>query len=438
MGEGVCPFENHSLDRSLFSFTACRLQHGADRKIPHLICGKLTKFRSIVAVFMNFMYAVFMDYARKLEIGREGKSLFLFGPRLTGKTYLLRKKFPDAMYYDLLRSDTFLRLSLRPSILREELETQPAGNTVIIDEIQKLPVLLDEVHSLIEDRHLRFILTGSSARKLRRGGVNLLGGRARVLHLHPLVSAEIGEYDLERALTFGTLPAIYDSDDPWDDLRAYCGAYLQEEIAAEGAARKLDAFARFLRSAAIFSGEQVNFEACGSDAAVPSRTVREYFYILSDTLFGEMLEPWRGGKKRKPASAGKYYFFDVGVRNALAGIREVAPGTEKYGKELEHFIYGELRAWLDYTRDNRPLSFWRTQDNKEVDFIIGDEIAVEVKATEMPDRRHLKGLVAIRDEHTFKHRILVCQVPAPRVSEGIEILPVKEFLSRLWQNAYAG
>jgi predicted AAA+ superfamily ATPase len=379
-----------------------------------------------------------MDYTRKLDIDREGRSAFLFGPRLTGKTYLLKKNFPNAKYYDLLRSDTFLRLSLRPSILREELETEPPGSTVIIDEVQKLPVLLDEVHSLIEDKGLRFILTGSSARKLRRGGVNLLEGRARVLRLHPLVSAEIGEYDLERILDFGSLPAIYDSDDPWDDLKAYAGTYLQEEIAAEGAARKLDAFARFLRSAALFSGEQVNYETWGADAAVPPRTVREYFYLLSDTLIGEMLDPWKGGKKRKPASAGKFYFFDVGVRNALAGIHGVAPGTEEYGRVFEHFIYAELRAWLDYHRDDRPLSFWRTQDNKEVDFVIGDEIAIEVKATEMPDHRHLKGLVAIAEEGNFKHRVLICQAMAPRFVKGIEILPAKEFLARLWQNAYAG
>ena len=387
---------------------------------------------------MKFVYTMIMDYARKLDIGREGKSVFLFGPRLTGKTYLLKKSFPNAKYYDLLRSDTFLRLSLRPSVLREELETEARGNTVIIDEVQKLPMLLDEVHSLIEDRHLRFILTGSSARKLRRGGVNLLGGRARMLRLHPLVSAEIGDYDLRRILEFGSLPAIYDSDDPWNDLKAYAGAYLQEEIAAEGAARKLDAFARFLRSAALFSGEQVNYEAWGSDAGVPARTVREYFYLLSDTLIGEIVEPWKGGKKRKPASAGKFYFFDVGVRNALAGVHGIAPGTEEYGKVFEHFIYAELRAWLDYNRDDHFLNFWRTQDNKEVDFVIGDEIAIEVKATEMPDHRHLQGLVAISEEGSFKHRILVCQVPEPRLSKGIEILPVKEFLDRLWGNTYVG
>lgn len=275
-----------------------------------------------------------MEYQRKLAIAQEGKSAFLFGPRLTGKTFLLKKTFPKAAYYDLLHSDTFLRLSLRPSILREELETLSPGATVIIDEIQKLPILLDEVHSLIEEKGLRFIMTGSSARKLRRGGVNLLGGRARTLRLHPLISAEIKNFDLEKALAIGTLPSIYGSVEAWEDLKAYCGTYLQEEIAAESAARKLDAFSRFLRSAALFSGEQVNYEAWGADAMVPSRTVREYFSILSDTLVGEMLEPWKGGKKRKPASAGKFYFFDNGVRNALAGIRSLAQGTEQFGKAL--------------------------------------------------------------------------------------------------------
>jgi predicted AAA+ superfamily ATPase len=349
----------------------------------------------------------------------------------------LKKTFPQATYYDLLRSDTFLRLSLQPSILREELANHPPGTTIIIDEIQKLPLLLDEVHSLIEDKGLRFIMTGSSARKLRRGGVNLLGGRARSLRLHPLVSAEIENFNLEKALTTGTLPSIYNSDEPWEDLRAYCGTYLQEEIAAESAARKLDAFSRFLRSAALFSGEQVNYEAWGSDAMVPARTVREYFSILSDTLIGEMLEPWRGGKKRKPTSAGKFYFFDNGVRNALAGIRSLAAGSEQYGKSLEHLVYCEIRAWLDYSKDDRSLSFWRTTDGKEVDFIIGDDIAIEVKSAAIPETRHQKGLVALADEGAFRHRIIVCQAPAPRESNGMQMLPVMEFLRRLWAGAYS-
>lgn len=386
---------------------------------------------------MDYCYTTSMEYQRKLAIAQEGKSAFLFGPRLTGKTYLLKKTFPQAAYYDLLRSDTFLRLSLRPSLLREELANYSPGTTIIIDEIQKLPLLLDEVHSLIEEKGLRFIMTGSSARKLRRGGINLLGGRARSLRLHPLISAEIGDFNLEKALATGTLPSIYGSDEAWEDLKAYCGTYLKEEIAAESATRKLDAFSRFLRSAALFSGEQVNYEAWGSDAVVPSRTVREYFSILSDTLIGEMLEPWRGGTKRKPASAGKFYFFDNGVRNALVGIRSLAPGTEQFGKSLEHLIYCELRAWLDYTRDDRALSFWRTSDGKEVDFILGDDIAIEVKSAVMPEARDLKGLVSLADEGVFRHRIMACLSPAPRLSNGIEILPILEFLKRLWDGAYA-
>lgn len=377
-----------------------------------------------------------MEYPRKLVISHQGKSVFLFGPRLTGKTFLLKRTFPQARYYDLLKSDTFLRLSQRPSLFREELEHCNAGETVIVDEIQKLPALLDEIHLLIEDRGLRFIMTGSSARKLKRGGTNLLGGRARMAHLHPLVSAEIGTMDMQKALTIGTLPSIYTSEEPWEDLKAYCGLYLQEEIAAEGAARKLDAFSRFLRSAALYSGEQINFETWASDAIVPSRTVREYFYILTDTLVGEMLEPWKHGAKRKPASAGKFYFFDNGVRNALAGIRSLAPGTHEYGKALEHLIYHELRAWLDYTHDDRPLCFWRTTDGREVDFIIGDECAIEVKAAEIPGCRDLKNLAAIAEEATFRHRILVCHAPEPRMVEGMEILPIREFLARLWEGRY--
>ncbi|MCA1951277.1 MAG: AAA family ATPase [Treponema sp.] len=377
-----------------------------------------------------------MEYPRLIEFPAANKSVFLFGPRLTGKTYLLKKRFSDCRYYDLLKSDTFLRLVQRPSILREELATLKEGQRVIIDEIQKFPQLLDEIHGLIEDKHISFIITGSSARKLRRGGVNLLGGRARILNLHPLVSAEIGMVHLERLLLFGSLPAIYTSEEPIQDLHAYCGTYLQEEIAAESAVRKLDAFSRFLRSAALFSGQQINYEAWASDAAVPARTVREYFYLLSDTLIGETLEPWRRGKKRKAAATGKFYFFDIGVRNALANIYHLAPGTAEYGKAFEHFIYQEVRAFLDYTGDFRPLTFWRTTEHLEVDFIIGDDVAIEVKSVSIPDKRNLKGLHAIQEEHTFKHRILVCFAPEPRQVDSIEILPYQEFLNRLWNKAY--
>jgi predicted AAA+ superfamily ATPase len=232
---------------------------------------------------------------------------------------------------------------------------------------------------------------------------------------------------------------MYFSDDPADDLSAYCGTYLQQEIQQEGIVRRIDSFARFLRTSATMNAELLNFEAVASDAAVPARTVREYFGVLSDTLIAEVLEPYRRGTKRKAISTGRLYFFDVGVANALRGSHAIEPGTESWGKALEHFVYTELRAWLSYTRDTRPLSFWRTRHGTEVDFLIGDDVAIEVKATSNPAGRHLSGLRAIADEGTFSHRILVFDGStgaAPRVVDDIDVLPVGVFLQRLWDNAY--
>ena len=383
-----------------------------------------------------------MNVTRSLALENISRSIFLFGPRQTGKTTLLRTQFPQARWYDLLESDTFFRLSAKPRILRDELlaaGAETSDQTVVIDEIQKLPVLLDEVQLLIDRYGIRFVLTGSSARKLTRVGTNLLGGRARVRHLFPLTSRELGAVDLLRILRFGTLPGMYFSDDPADDLSAYCGTYLQQEIQQEGIVRRIDAFARFLRTAASMNAELLNFEAVASDAAVPARTVREYFGVLSDTLIAEVLEPYRRGTKRKAISTGKLYFFDAGVANALRGSHAIEPGTESWGKALEHFVYTELRAWVSYTRDTRPLSFWRTRYGTEVDFVIGDDVAIEVKATSNPADRHLSGLRAIADEGTFSHRILVFDGStdaAPRVVDDIDVLPVGVFLQRLWDNAY--
>jgi len=308
---------------------------------------------------------------------------------------------------------------------------------VIIDEIQKLPVLLDEVQLLIDRHGIRFILTGSSARKMTRAGTNLLGGRARVRHLFPLTSHEIGTVDLNRVLRYGSLPHVYFSDDPADDLSAYCGTYLQQEIQQEGIVRRIDAFARFLRTAATMNAELVNFEAVASDAAVPARTVREYFSVLSDTLITEVLEPYRRGTKRKAISTGKLYFFDIGVANALRGSHSVERGTGAWGKAFEHFVYTEIRAWMSYARDSRPLTFWRTSHGTEVDFVIGDDIAIEVKSTPNPTDRHLSGLRAIGQEREFRHRILVFDGEAgaaPRAVDGIDLMPVELFLQRLWEN----
>jgi len=250
---------------------------------------------------------------RTLDLGSllRKKSHFLLGPRQTGKTTLIRRTLPPrARVYDLLDSATFLALSHNPGRIAEELDLDT--RIVVIDEIQRLPELLNEVHRLIEERNIRFLLTGSSARKLRRGGVNLLGGRARTKYLHPLTYLELGDrFDISRAISRGTIPSIYFSDDPAADLQAYSGTYLQQEVIAEGATRNAPAFSRFLRVAALCNGTIVNYTNVASDAQVPRTTVYEYFEILKDTLVLLELPAWRKSIKRKPLVSSKYYFFDT-------------------------------------------------------------------------------------------------------------------------------
>lgn len=365
------------------------------------------------------------------------KSIFLFGPRQTGKTTLLRRLFPKSPYYNLLHSDLFFRLSARPSLLREELHSHSdIDGPVIIDEIQKLPVLLDEVHALIEENMIKFILTGSSPRKLRRGGYNLLGGRARIHYLHPLVYPELPQFELLTVLRYGTIPSIYFSEEPEEDLRAYCGTYLKEEIQAEGAVRKIENFSRFLETAAFSSAELVNYENIANDCAVPARTVREYFTVLEDTLIAEVIEPYKGGKKRKPVSTGKLYFFDVGVSNILSGRHVEKPKSEAFGKALEQYIYAEIAAYLSYRKDRRKFTFWRTSGGHEVDFVIGDDTAVEVKGSENISERHCKSLLYLAEEAPLKHMVIVSPVKQARTIGNVSVLPVEKFLSNLWNDYY--
>ena len=309
----------------------------------------------------------------------------------------------------------------------------PPAGPVIIDEIQKLPSLLDEVHDLVESPGLRFVLAASSRAKLRRGGVNLLGGRARTRSLFPFVSAELPDWDLMRAINVGGIPSIYLSSDPVEDLRAYCGNYLQLEIQAEGLVRGIEPFSRFLTAAAVSRGQPIVFERLASDAAVPARTVREYFQVLEDTLLGTLLRPFSPRQpRRKPVSHAKLYFFDVGVANVLASTTHIEVGSPAFGPALEQLLFCELRSWLAYTRDHRPLTFWRAADGSEVDFVVGDAVAIEVKATGSVTRRDLSGLRRLAAETPLAHRIVVCREPAARVVDGIRILPVMEFLRALW------
>ncbi len=361
------------------------------------------------------------------------KSHFLLGPRLTGKSHLLHRALPDARIYDLLDHAVYLDLSLHPQRIGEEL--RPGAKLVVIDEIQRLPMLLNEVHRLIEQRGIRFLLTGSSARKLRRGGVNLLGGRARVQHFKPLCFPELGRhFDIQRALQHGLLPSIYFSDDPAADLAAYAGSYLQQEIVAESVTRNVPAFSRFLRVAALCNASVVNFTNLANDAQVPRTTVYEYFEILRDTLLIEEVPAWRASRSRKPLVSSKYYFFDIGVTAHLQR-RPFQPGTPEYGQALETYIAHELFCRRDY-RKGPEVRHWRSASGYEVDFLLGDHTAIEVKGKSTIGGHDLRSLHAIGDERPIRRRICVSLGKRRRNESGIEVLPLEEFLASLWEGEF--
>ena len=364
----------------------------------------------------------------------EKKSHFLFGPRQTGKTSLIQHTLKGVRVYDLLDTSIYLALSQNPGRIEQELT--PKDHVVVIDEIQRLPGLLNEVHRLIETRRIRFLLTGSSARKLRRGGVNLLGGRARTKYLYPFTYKELGEtFDLTRVVKSGLLPSIYFSDNPKADLEAYAGSYLQEEIVAEGAVRNLPAFSRFLKVAALCNGQIVNFTNVSNDAQVARTTVYEYFDILKDTLIVYELPAWRKSKKRKPLASSKYYFFDVGVVSMLQG-RRFRPGTPEFGEAFETYLMHELTSYSHYI-SGETISYWRSTSGFEVDFIVGDHTAVEVKAKENLSAYDLKPLQALAEEKKLKRYLCVSLEPRMRKIGDVTVLPYKEFLEALWSGRYS-
>ncbi len=374
------------------------------------------------------------DIARIFDVGTplKRKSMFLFGPRQVGKSWLIRHVLEDVKVYNLLDNAVLLKLSLNPGLLSEQCTEK--GQVVVIDEIQKLPELLDQVQLLIEERRQKFLLTGSSARKLKKSGVNLLGGRASTKYLHPFSWVELdSHFDLERALQYGLLPPIYFSESPYEDLCDYAGTYLKEEVIAEGASRNLPAFSRFLEVAALSSGELVNFANIAGDSQVAVSTVREYYQVLEDTLIGRQLPSWTGSKKRKAISRAKFYFFDIGVSRALQGKRSLEKNSSDFGVALEHYILHEIWCYLDYRMPvDYRLSYWRSTSGMEVDFIIGDEVAVEVKASSNIQERMLKGLRALAEEKSHKRYITVCLEDARRTVGGVEIMPIREFLEELW------
>ncbi len=363
------------------------------------------------------------------------KSCFLFGPRQTGKSTLIRQQFADCPVWNLLDQTLFLRLSRNPGLIRESLADRPGEAIVVIDEIQRMPELLNEVHLLIEEHGIRFLLTGSSARRLRRRGVNLLGGRARSRALHPFLRIELGDrFDLDRALDRGLLPSIYFSKSPVEDLAAYAGDYLREEVAAEAIVRNIGAFSRFLDVAALAHGDMINFANLANDAQVPASTVREYYQILKDTLIVNEVPAFTDTRKRKAISTSKYYLFDIGIARHLQGRRGLAPGTSEYGLAFESFVFQEIKAWCDHHRLDSPR-YWRSKSQFEVDFVF-EGLAVEVKAKAHVGPRDMKGIKALREEGLCADHVIVSLERTPRRVDGIGILPWGDFLDRLWANSW--
>lgn len=372
-------------------------------------------------------------YARCLDLRAilKKKSVLLLGPRQTGKSTLARG-LEKTQYFDLSETNTYRELSARPELLRQRL---PDGTRlVVVDEAQKLPELFNEVQVLLDrDKSLRVLLTGSSARKLRRSGVNLLPGRIWRKQLFPLVSTELGAARIDDRVSRGSLPGIIDSEDFRTELKNYVGLYLEEEIRAEGLTRNVGNFNRFLTTAALGNAEQLNYTNVSNDVAIPLNTVKSYFQILYDTLIGYELPPYRKTKTRKAVATPKFYFFDIGVVNELLGRFSIERHGDLFGKAFEHLIFTELKAAIEYLDSDRPLTYWRSQSQFEVDFLLGDDIAIEVKGKKFVSPKDERSLSALADDLRLKRRIVVCLETHRRRSEaGNEIIPAEEFLSELW------
>ncbi len=373
-----------------------------------------------------------VDRLLKLDELLKKKSFFLFGPRSTGKTTLIQRQIPGSRIYDLLDARIFTRLTRNPALLEEENRREP--RRIVIDEIQKIPSLLDEVHRLISQYSWSFLLTGSSARKLKRGAANLLAGRAWIAELFPLTSHEIPDFDLVTYLNRGGLPNVYFSQNPHEELENYISLYLKEEIQAESLTRNLPAFSSFLDAIALSNAEEINFESFAGDCAVSPMTARNYLQILEDTLIGFSLPGFRKTKKRKAVSRLKHYLFDVGVVNTLCERGEIRPKSELFGKAFEQFVIQEIRACLSYRRLKKQLFYWRSTSGFEVDLILDQDLALEIKSTSMIGERDLKGLRALKEEGLIRrYAVISLDEELRERRDGIRIYPWRMFLEQLWQ-----
>lgn len=384
-----------------------------------------------------------VQYQRILKLDLPPKqSAFLWGARKTGKSTYLAKNFPNSISYDLLKSELYLKYTKKPYVFREEilaLAKNTLKHPIIVDEVQRVPLLLNEIHWLIENTDAYFILCGSSARKLKRGAANLLGGRAWKYHFYPLVYPEVTDFDLLKALNTGLIPSHYLSRNPTKSLQAYIQDYLIEEIKTEGLTRNLPSFARFLDIFAFSNGELTNFTNIARECGVDAKTVKNYYEILVDTLLGYFVYPYKKKISRDVISSmPKFYLFDVGVSGFLTKRNiNILKGAEA-GKAFEHYIFMELMSYKGINDCDYEINFWRTKTGLEVAFILGQgEVAIEVKISAQVEKQDIKGLIAFTEKHRPSKSIVVSLDAAARkikTENGYEILilPFKIFLKKLW------
>ena len=395
----------------------------------------MINFGLYIANFHDIWQHVVMYYERELKLQSliAQKSHFLLGPRSTGKSSLIRKTFGASLYINLLEQDTLREFIIKPSLLRERVAGQALkpGALVIIDEIQKIPKLLDEVHLLIEEKGLVFLLTGSAARKLKKGAANLLAGRAWMANLFPLISSEITDFNLIRYLNFGGLPQVYTSLYPAKELKNYINLYIKEEIQEEGLTRKLDQFLVFFDSIGLMSGEELNYQGWSSDTGVPRKTLQSYVELLKDTLMAFELPAFKKTITRKAVARSKFYLFDVGVANHMAKKGEIKEGSAEFGKAFEHFFIQECRALVSYLELDWGLTYWRSHSQMEVDLCLGQQWALEIKSSNRISDKHLKGLRALREEKLFKNYGVICFEKEKRIVDGITIWPWNSFLEEI-------
>lgn len=366
----------------------------------------------------------------------EAQSFFLFGPRGTGKSTLIKDAFSGAIYIDFLLPDVFRNYSARPERLIELVKAKPGGSVFILDEVQRNPEMLQVVHSLMEEKKgWLFILTGSSARKLKRANIDLLAGRALMRHLHPFIAAELKElFSLESALNIGLLPVVLDSKDPVETLKAYINLYIREEVHLEGLTRNIGDFSRFLETMSFSHGSILNISDVARECRIERKTVESYINILEDLLIAFRLPAFFRRAKRKVALHPKFYFFDAGVFRSLRPAGPLDRGGDIIGAALEGLVAQHLRAWIDYKKLNCELFFWRTSAGSEVDFIVYGQDrfwAIEVKNSASVHNSDLRSLRSFGEEYPEAKKILVYRGQEELLMGDIAILPCESFLKQL-------